>query len=265
MPADPIIAARLERHLRRIQPDPLFRRRLRGQIVNRYVAAREGMIPVQPVRSGRRQMGALGRGVLYASLLTAVTVTAAAAASQESLPGDAMYGVKLQLEDLRMRIAPPGLRDDLAAAALEERLEEVEKLAESGRWNLVDEAAARVATAEEQLDGLAGPQSSGRGLGRSEEKIEQHVARLAELIATAPASVRPGLERALEATTADGPPGPADASDPAPGHGAQGPASGGQDSHENEPGTRGVQHDGDQGGTSDGQKPDKDQKAPSPD
>ncbi len=44
MPIDPIIAGRIERHMRRIQPDPLFQRRLRGQVVNRYVATREGMV-----------------------------------------------------------------------------------------------------------------------------------------------------------------------------------------------------------------------------
>ena len=53
-------------------------------------------------------MGVLGRGVLYASLLTAVGVSAVGAAAQESLPGDSLYAVKLQLEEVRMLVAPPG-------------------------------------------------------------------------------------------------------------------------------------------------------------
>src|SRR5919108_945192 len=134
MPSDPIIVARVERHVRRIQPDPLFRRRLRSVVVNRYVATREGMLTPAFAPAVRRRMGALGRGVLYASLLTAVGTTAVGAASQDSLPGDALYGVKLQLEALRMQIAPPSLRDDLAAMALDERLDELERLASAGHW-----------------------------------------------------------------------------------------------------------------------------------
>ena len=118
LPSDPVVAARIERHLRRVQPDPLFRQRLRSVVVNRYVATREGLaLPALRPRP-RRQMGLLGRGVLYASLLTAGSVTAVGAASQGSLPGDALYGVKLGIEQLRIQVAPPSLRDDLAALAL---------------------------------------------------------------------------------------------------------------------------------------------------
>lgn len=207
MPLDPIVAARLERHLRRIQPDPLFRLRLRGQVLNRYVATREGLLPAQtPDRTAGRQMGVLGRGVLYASLLTVLGVTAVGAASQESLPGDALYGVKLQLEDLRMRIAPPGLRDDLAAMALVERLDEVEKLAEGGRWALVDAAADRAAAARDQLSGLTGAEASAVGHERASEAMQLHAERLAELKATAPTEAQTGLDRALDASTAKEPP-----------------------------------------------------------
>ena len=206
MPMDPIIAARLERHLRRIQPDPLFRRRLRGQVLNRYVAIREGLVPAAPPKAVRREMGLLGRGVLYASLLTAVSVTAVGAASQDSLPGDALYAVKLQLEEIRMQIAPPGLRDDLAAIALDARLREVEVLAEEGRWALVDEAAERAAQAEGQLAGIIASDAAASARGKSEEAKQRHADRLSELIVTAPDSARPGLERALQASTSDDPP-----------------------------------------------------------
>ncbi len=37
---DEAMVRRLERAVSRLEPDPLFRRRLRGEIVNRYVAAR---------------------------------------------------------------------------------------------------------------------------------------------------------------------------------------------------------------------------------
>ena len=227
MPRDPIMAARIERHLRRIQPDPMFRRRLRGQVVNRYVAAREGMIPIEPVSAHRREMGVLGRGVLYASLLTAMSVTAVGAASQDSLPGDALYGVKLQLEGLRMQVAPPRLRDDLATVALAERLEEVEKLAEQGRWTEVDAAVAAAVQAAAQLERVTGGHGAAAADRLISAALHEHTARLAELLLIAPESARRGLERALEVARAEGPPGPAAPNIPPPGHGAGGqPATG---------------------------------------
>jgi hypothetical protein len=227
LPMDPVIAARIERHVRRIQPDPLFRRRLRGQVLNRYVAAREGLMPAPPLPVRRREVGVLGRGVLYASLLTAMSVTAVAAASQDSLPGDALFAMKLQLEEIRMRIAPSGLRDDLAAMALDERLEEVERLAEIGRWQLVDEAATRVAIAREELASVIGLDARTAAEERTDEALQLHADRLAELIATAPDSAVEGLERALQASTADAPPAaePPDPDVPADTPAADPPAS----------------------------------------
>jgi hypothetical protein len=109
MPIDPILVGRIERHIQRIKPDPLFQRRLRGQVVNRYVATREGMVAAtRPVRLPRRSLSVLGRGMLYASLLTAVGTTAAGAAAQGSLPGDVLYGVKLELESIRMELGAGG-------------------------------------------------------------------------------------------------------------------------------------------------------------
>jgi hypothetical protein len=243
-PADPIITARIERHVRRIQPDPMFRRRLRSVVVNRYVATREGLVstPARPAMC--RQMGALGRGVLYASLLAAVSVTAAGAASASSLPGDALYGVKLELEQIRMRVAPPNLRDDLAAMALDERLDEVERLAAAGRWDLVDDAAELAARAEATLAALA-PDGAGGGLHRAgglvgDSSPTRHAQRLAELMAIAPASARDGLQVALDASTAE----------PVPNGNANGAQNGhGQADGAQQPGSNGVPHDPRGGGT----------------
>jgi hypothetical protein len=225
LPMDPIIATRLERHLRRIQPDPMFRRRLRGQVLNRYVATREGMIQAARPTRRRREMGALGRGVLFASMLTALGVSAVGAAAQESVPGDALYTVKLQLEGLRMYVAPPGLRDELAAMALDERLEEVERLAAAGRWELVDAAAASAARAEDQFAALSSEAAAaGSADFNRDEAILVHAQRLAQLIATAPTSAQNGLWRAVEASTSADPP----AVDPPPAQSPEDPKQGGQ-------------------------------------
>jgi hypothetical protein len=198
MPVDPIVAARIERHMKRIKPDPLFQRRLRGQVVNQYVATREGMLgATRPIRLPRRGLSVLRRGMLYASLVTAVSATAVGAAAQESLPGDFLYGVKLELESIRMELAPAEMRDDLAAIALNERLEEVEALAAAGRWAQLDAAVAAVERAQATLAALRGWTEGSAVTGAA---LDQHVDRLAELITIAPDGQKRGLLRALAAS-----------------------------------------------------------------
>ena len=138
----------VERYLAAIRAeislDPLFRRRLRGRVVNRFVAEREGAF-VPRTRAGARRMGALGRSVLYASVVLGVSVTGTMAASQGSVPGDAFYPLKRQIETLRFDALPAQFHDDLAAHALGERIEELGRLAERGDWVRVSMHAAAVA------------------------------------------------------------------------------------------------------------------------
>ena len=197
MPIDPIIAGRIERHMKRIKPDPLFQRRLRGQVVNQYVAAREGMVAApRPIRLPRRGLSLLGRGMLYASLVTAISATAVGAAAQQSLPGDVLYGVKLELESIRMELAPADMRDDLAAIALNERLEEVEALAAAGRWAQLDAAVAAVERARAMLAALRGAD----GAAVADAALDEHVDRLTDLLTVAPDGQKRGLLRALAAS-----------------------------------------------------------------
>jgi hypothetical protein len=184
---------RLQRGLRRVEPDPLFRRRLRGEVLNRYVAVREGMLQA-PRR--RRQMGKLGRATLYASVGLVVSATAAGAASQRALPGDLLFPLKLQLEEIRMRVAPAHLQDDLAVMALEARLDEVEALAAGGNWSGVAHAAAGVVAAEKRVVAFGSALDSDDA-----EAISKHVAVLQSLLAQAPAAALPGLRTALEASS----------------------------------------------------------------
>lgn len=115
-----------------LDPDPFFRRRLRGDVMNRFVAAREGLNePVDPMRP---QMGRLGRACLYATFAVAASVGGAMAASRTALPGDVLYPVKLQIEWMRMQTFPEDFRDDLAVQALTERIAEFGTLVEQGEW-----------------------------------------------------------------------------------------------------------------------------------
>jgi hypothetical protein len=182
---------RLERALRRAEPDPLFKRRLRGHVLNGYVAAREGLI-AEPRLS--RRMGTLGRSVVYASLALTMSVSAAGAAAQDSLPGDALYGLKLQLEEVRMRMASHAVRAELAEIALAERVEELERLAASGSWSMVTAAAARVTEAQENLADLDPASAASASVAVSRARLA-----LERVMAKAPPPARGGLERALEA------------------------------------------------------------------
>lgn len=123
-----------------IDPDPLFRRRLRGHVLNEYVAARED------IGSHRlaREMGRVGRAVLYASFALAVTVTGVMAASQQAIPGGPLYPLKRQIEDLRLHVLPAYLHDELAAHALGERIVELDRLAQAGDWDAVARHARTV-------------------------------------------------------------------------------------------------------------------------
>lgn len=216
-PLDEAFAERLERSLRRLEPDALYRRRLRGSVLNHFVATREGL--VQPSR-GRREMGALGRGVLYASLAVVLSTSAAGVAAAESLPGDPLYPVKLQYEEIRLHMAPPAMRADLMAMALDERLDELETLARAGRWSHVAGAAQGVAEAEERLAGVRGAPGQA-----AVDELTEHAAVLKALVDSAPAAARDGLHRAIQAAASQGKAGDAHPSRP-PGAGlSSGPGS----------------------------------------
>jgi hypothetical protein len=192
-PLDEAYAQSLERSLRRLEPDALYRRRLRGEVLNRYVATREGL--VQPLKRPRA-MGVLGRGVLYASLAVAVTASAASVAAAESLPGDPLYPVKLQFEEIRLQMSPLQMRADLMAMALDERLHEMEELARAGKWSQVAAVANAVAQVDERLAGTQGAPGQ-----TAVNELSEHAAVLEALVDTAPAAAQDGLNRAIEAAT----------------------------------------------------------------
>jgi hypothetical protein len=173
--------------------DPLFRRRLRGQVMNQYVAAREG---IGAAAVPRRRMGTLGRAVLYASFTLAVSATSVLAASQEALPGDLLYPLKRQVERLRVQVLPAHLQDDLAVYELAERIDELAALAERGDVARVAalaavveqdylellEATSDVAGSSDRLLVLAGlmerlPEPAQAALERVQERLAAQDAR----------------------------------------------------------------------------------------
>lgn len=176
-PEDPAVRAML-RHGTELEPDPRFARRLRGIVLSHHVAAREGY--AVPPRH-RTHMTPIGRGVLIGTFLVAMSAGSVGAFSQSALPDDPLYPVKLRLESLRMAIAPADMQDDLLRLALEERVSELTRAADAGRWIAAEEAAWRVALTEDQLLQLGGLTPA------VAQRIEAHLHALDRVMVHAPA------------------------------------------------------------------------------
>lgn len=187
--------ARLRSAIGELDPDPLFRRRLRGTVLNGYVELREGMRPVPP--AGLRA-GSIGRAALSAGAVAALAATAVAAMSNDALPGDPLYGAKIAIEHVRMELAPAGARLQLAEASFDERLNELERLASNGDWTRAAESARAIAADFDQLRTVAGT------AGLSEQsRLEHRLTVLTTVLEEAPPSAREGLQRAIAAPAQD--------------------------------------------------------------
>ena len=169
-----------------VEPDPLFRRRLRGEVVNRYVATREGHVAV---RTLPRRMTRIGRAALYASFTLAVSVTSVMAASQESIPGDFLYPLKRQVEELRAQVVPAHLQDELAAYVLAERIQELGSLTDNGSWE------AAVALAEEVSADYRAYVAAVPGLDAG--AVERYIAALNGMLENLPVATRTAVENEL--------------------------------------------------------------------
>jgi hypothetical protein len=196
---------------RDLEPDPLFRRRLRGEVVNRFVAQREGVAVAVTSPLGR-QMGALGRACLYASFALALSVGGVMAASESAIPGDLLYPLKRSIEEMRMQVAPTHLRDELAAYALGERLDELSRLCEKGELAAAVALAERVEATYEELVATAGADAVANGrfnaqLAHLDDVLDQVPVRARQAIVNA-MSGAPGLQAGHQGEGhADGGPG----------------------------------------------------------
>ena len=174
---------------RQIEPDPLYRRRLRGEVVNRFVAQKQG-VALAGVRRHSR-MGALGRACLYASFALGVSVTGVMAASDAAIPGDVLYGLKRGIETMRLEVLPEQYRDELAAYALSERIGELSQLVEAG------ETAGASAFADSVHDAYDLAMAESDDPGALAQRIDRQVARLEDVMSGLPAQARADIESAM--------------------------------------------------------------------
>lgn len=234
----------------RIEPDPLFRRRLRSQAINRFVAASEQLRDL-PAPALGQQMGRIGRACLYASVALATSGAGVLGSSQEALPGDPLYGVKLRIEELRFQVIPAHLQGVLSANVLAERLEEMTRLFESGRT--ADAMALQPAIAAEiehlvAVEAASGPNAANR--------IANHLVVVNDLVDRLPAAAEAAVRGAWDAHP--GRSGAANGFGPAPPAGAPG-GNGGATG-----GSEGAGGPGGNGGANAGGRIDPGRHEPSP-
>ncbi|MGI8658373.1 MAG: hypothetical protein ACR2K4_06350 [Candidatus Limnocylindria bacterium] len=203
----------------RIVADPLFRRRLRSDSINRFVMARE-QLPHESQGHARRHMGRLGRACLYASVTLATTAAGVLGASEQALPGDALYGVKLRIEELRFDIVPAELHAVLAADVIAQRIDEMARLIGSGRSA---EARAMAPVIASDIDELVSLEAAGGAA--AEARIEANLVVLERMIEDLPISADSAVREAWDRVpgTPSGPNGPRASGGPA-GAGPGGPA-----------------------------------------
>jgi uncharacterized protein DUF5667 len=208
--ADDVVRRYVDAVRREIDVDPLFRRRLRGAVMNQYVAQREGTAVAEQAPP-RSEMGRLGRACLYASLVTAVSVGGVMAASEAAVPGDFLYPLKRSIEEMRMAVAPADLRDDLAAAALAERVDELARLIESGNTAAVTALADEIRKTYDALIAVT------NGAALDDVALAEQLDRLDDTLAHAPVRARRAVDRAMNGapgleTNAFDPVGPSEGS-----------------------------------------------------
>ena len=193
-PAPRISAEAIERALvaaaAQVEPDPLFRRSLRSEVLNRYVAAREGLAaPERPVAVRLSRTGRIGRACLYASFGLAATAASVLAAAQEALPGEALYGVKLRVEELRFDVVPDHLHADLVAYALGERIEEMDHLVAAGALGEATRLVPAIEHEFARLEALVTASSD-----QDEARIERHLVVLSGLLERLPDTARSAVQ-----------------------------------------------------------------------
>jgi len=210
---EPLLRIALEIHeTPDVKPSPAFKIKARVQLMDQ-IHDREAGTKRALVRYGSRRKPTQYRrrfsmaGIIIAIVLALSTVGGGTAyASQASLPGDALYPVKLGTEQVRMML--PG--DDVAKAEralsfVERRVEEIVALAEAGRVQHMglavekhDDALKRV-LARMELAG-DGELVAGNITALVGEATAKHLSVLDTVYDMVPDGAKPAITRAREAS-----------------------------------------------------------------
>ena len=133
------------------------------------------------------------------------------AAAQSAIPGDALYPVKTGLEQTRLSLArDAGVRAEMKMEFAEQRLTEIQKLIEEGRYQEVNDAVlafeSEINSAILELGTLAevDPTRAAAIAKVITSALTRYAQALSLLAASAPDSVRSEVARALDTTQVAG-------------------------------------------------------------
>jgi Domain of unknown function (DUF5667) len=192
------LARRVQKHLTPPAAGVAFAASSRRRLLHRL---RMGTAKAPP----RPSFGLVRRlAYVVATVLTALALstTGIAYAAQDSLPGDALYGVKRGIERARQSLttnpqSQAALFSDLAA----ERMREVQGLAEAGREELIGQTLDDYGRTLDQLQAAADvlPEGErGRLLMQATVRVQQHRQVLERLLGQVAPQAVPAIERAIE-------------------------------------------------------------------
>lgn len=180
----------------------------RVDALERVIVARARELPSRRVSRSRSRDVKLSRGLRRLAFalsivlsLVLVTGVGAVAASGSSLPGELLYGVKRAAEDAQLSLASEDRKPELLAELAEERVEEVEQLANNGEVPL-EVVEGMLESTNQALNALESTSEVQQAelAAKLTSLTERQQDVLAESIEKAPPQAQQGLQRALEAS-----------------------------------------------------------------
>lgn len=185
-------------------PDESFLKNSEVRIKNRMRALQRA--EATPSRERSRQRGPIWRQLLrpipvLVSLLLVFALTFGAfgvsGAAAASLPGDLWYPVKRGLEQAKLAVSFSEEGDArLLAAFAEERVDEIESLTSSGRYQDVDQAVEGYLSATDELSELA--ENSATAAEQLNQVLSHNVEVLERVHEQVPPQAQAAIERAIE-------------------------------------------------------------------
>ena len=114
------------------------------------------------------------------------------AASQDALPGDALYTLKVRMEQVRLDVLPAHLHDDLYAYTLSQRIDEMGRLTEAGHWQLALAMTPVIEDSYEQFAHALDEQ------GLASEDASRHLIVLQGLLEQLPEGARDAVQNVFD-------------------------------------------------------------------
>lgn len=191
------IAGRLQLSATNVRPTATYRATTRERLMAR-IAPVAAMPPQEHgTASSWRQRAAIWAVRLSAAFgALSLAGAATASASASALPGDPLYVVKQVQENAVLQAAPSdSARQTVLLQQAGTRLDETGRLLDQGRQA---DADANLARYDQVLAAASQPETAPTEVAQTQ--LERNQTRLNELLNTAPAPARGGLEHALQAT-----------------------------------------------------------------